>query len=120
MDLNKVMLIGRVGAKPECKKTQAGDAMSRMRVATSRAWEQDGVLERETEWHTVIAFGKTAEICEKLLDKGKLVYVEGTLRSHEWTDKEGKPRTDREVKAREVIALDPPPRKQGEAVATLA
>ncbi len=113
-DLNKVLLIGRVGVKPEVKKTQAGDSVSRLRVATSyEASKGDGQFERETEWHNVVAFGRLADQCAEHLDKGKLVYVEGKLCSHTWTDKAGVERTDREIRAHHVHFLSSRP---GEAV----
>ncbi|MSP90770.1 MAG: single-stranded DNA-binding protein [Myxococcales bacterium] len=117
MDLNKVLLIGRLGGKPEIKKSAAGDPVARMRVATSFQREKDGVWEKETEWHTVVAFGRTAEKCGEFLDKGRLVYVEGALRSNEWTDKEGKARVDREVRARDVYFLDKAPAAPTQALA---
>jgi single-strand DNA-binding protein len=105
-DLNKVLLIGRMGGKPEIKKTQAGDAVTRMRVATSYdANKGNGQYERETEWHSVIAFGKLAEQCAQFLDKGKLVYVEGTLRTSTWKDAQGQEKSEREVRARHVHFL---------------
>lgn len=104
-DLNKVLLIGRLGGKPELKKTQTGEAMTRMRVATSYESNRNGQFERETEWHSVIAFGKLAETCSQHLDKGRLVYVEGTLRTNSWKDAQGVEKSEREVRARHVHFL---------------
>lgn len=105
MDLNKVLLIGRLGAKPELKQTQGGP-VARLRLATS--WEKrtgEGASERATDWHNVVVFGRQAEACAERLDAGRLVYVEGFLHTHSWKDKEGKERSDREVRAQYVNFL---------------
>ena len=105
MDLNKVLLIGRLGAKPELKQTQSGPVV-RMRLATS--WERktgEGQSERNTDWHNVVVFGRQAEACAERLDAGRLVYVEGFLHTHSWKDKDGKERSDREVRAQYVNFL---------------
>ena len=104
-DLNKVMLIGRIGAKPELRKTQGGDAVCRMRVATSHGVRQEGQSERETLWHSVVAFDRLAELCAEHLDKGRLVYVEGALRATSWRDKEGVVHDTREVRAHNISFL---------------
>ena len=93
-DLNKVLLIGNLGDKPDMKKVASGDNVARMRVATSHRTQAQGTVEKETEWHTVVAFGKLADLCGEYLDKGRLVYGEGTLRSRAWKDKEGQNRLD--------------------------
>jgi single-strand DNA-binding protein len=107
-DLNKVLLIGNVGAKPELRKTKEGEGVVRIRVATSHNVQGDGQLEKDTEWHTVVAFGRQAEVCAEFLDKGRQVYVEGSLRSHAWKDKEGNEHIDREVRAHQVHFLGSP------------
>lgn len=104
-DLNKVMLIGRIGSKPELRKTNSGDPVCRMRVATSHGVQQDGKAERETLWHTVVAFDRLAELCAEHLDKGRLVFVEGALRADSWRDKEGVVHDNREVRAHHVHFL---------------
>lgn len=113
-DLNKVLLIGRLGIKPEAKKTQGGESLARLRVATSyESSKGDGQFERETEWHNVVVFGRLADQCAEHLDKGRLVYVEGKLCSHTWTDKEGVERTEREVRAHHVHFLSSRPGETG-------
>ena len=104
-DLNKVMLIGRLGAKPELKQLSTGDAMTRLNVATSWQTKKDGVREERTEWHSVTVFGKSAENCVRYLDKGKLVFVEGRLHNTRWKAKDGTERYDREVRAETVTFL---------------
>lgn len=115
-DLNKVLLIGRLGVKPELKQTAHGP-MTRLRVATSYERKTaEGQSERDTDWHAVVVFGRQAELCVQHLDKGRLVYVEGHLQSNTWKDKEGRDHTDREVRARQVTFLTPKPQHAGESV----
>ncbi len=104
-DLNKVMLIGRLGAKPELKQLSSGDAVTRLSVATSWQSKKDGVREERTEWHHVSVFGKNAENCVRYLDKGKLVFVEGHLHNAHWKAKDGSDRYEREVRAETVTFL---------------
>ena len=104
-DLNKVMLIGRLGQKPELKTLPSGDAVTRLSVATSWQSKKDGVREERTEWHSVSVFGKSAENCVRYLDKGKLVFVEGRLHNTRWKAKDGTERFDREVRAEAVTFL---------------
>lgn len=85
--VNKVILIGALGADPEVKTTRADEPIARMRVATNRRVQRDGRWEDETEWHTVVAFGKSADFAGKYLKKGRLVYVEGRLQTTRWVDK---------------------------------
>ena len=111
-DLNKVMLIGRLGQKPELKQLSNGEAMTRLNVATSKSFARNGVREESTEWHSVAVFGKQAETCVRYLDKGRLVYVEGALRSRQWKGKDGAERQDREIRAENVTFLNQPPHAQ--------
>lgn len=106
--LNMVLLIGRLGVKPEVRESQGGDKVARLRVATSSTRLRDGVEVQDTEWHDVVAFGKLASNCEAYLDKGRKVYVEGRLQSHTWQDKAGNKRFEREIIARRVDFLDAP------------
>lgn len=85
--VNKVILIGALGSDPEVKTTRADEPIARMRVATNRRVQRDGRWEDETEWHTVVAFGKSADFAGKYLKKGRLVYVEGRLQTTRWVDK---------------------------------
>jgi len=108
-NLNKVMLIGRLGADPELKQTQGGQAVANLRVATTETWtDRDGQRQERTEWHRVTVWGKPAEACGKYLSKGRLVYVEGYLQTREYTDKDGAARKATDVVAREVLFLDKP------------
>lgn len=118
--LCKVLLVGNLGDKPVIKENQAGEKWTRLRVATNRSFLQDGQQKEETEWHTVFAYGKLAERCVAWLDKGRGVFVEGSLRSNEWTDKDGVVQRDRHIRAQEVHFMDRAQKREGEALATAA
>ena len=105
--LNKVLLIGHLGAKPEMRKTSSGESIACLRLATNRFWKQDERDHKETEWHDVTAFGKLAEWCEAWLDKGKLLFVEGRMKSSTWEDQHGAKRLSREVIARRIDFVGP-------------
>lgn len=92
--LNKVQLIGNLGKNPEVRHTQSGDAVANFSIATSESWKDknSGEKKEATEWHTVVVWGRLAEICEKYLAKGSKVFVEGTLRTEKWVDKDGRDR----------------------------
>lgn len=108
-NLNKVMLIGRLGADPELRYTQANNAVCSFRMATSESWNDKATGEKKerTEWHKVVVWGRQGENCDKYLHKGSLAYVEGELRTREWEDKNGQRRWTTEVFARRVQFLDP-------------
>ncbi len=104
--LNKVMLIGNLGADPEIKYTPAGRAVVNFRMATTRRWNtQDGERREETEWHRIVAFGKQAETCEQYLKKGSPVYVEGRLQTRSWEDQNGMKRYMTEIVLNEMQML---------------
>ena len=105
--LNQVHLIGRLGRDPEQRFTQAGGAISNFSVATDEGYkDQQGNKVEKTEWHRVVAFGKTAELCSKYLSKGSLVYVSGKLQTRKWQDKQGVDRYQTEIVAQNVQFLD--------------
>ncbi len=95
--VNKVILIGRLGADPELRNTQAGAVVSTMSLATSESWEKNGKKEEKTEWHRVVLWGKMAELASKYLKKGRMVYIEGKLQTRSWTDPQGQKRFNTEV-----------------------
>jgi single-strand DNA-binding protein len=105
--INKVILIGNLGADPEMRYTQNGTAVANFRVATTETWKKDGEREEQTEWHRVVAFGRLGEICGEYLSKGSKVYVEGRLQTRKWEDRDGNPRYTTEVVAREMKMLSP-------------
>ena len=89
MSVNKVILIGNLGKDPELRFTSTGSAVARFPIATSEVWnDRDGNKQERTEWHNIAVWGKQAEIAEKYLKKGSAVFVEGRIRSREYTDKE--------------------------------
>jgi single-strand DNA-binding protein len=87
--VNKVILVGNLGSDPEIRSTPGGQRVANFRMATSRQWTgQDGQRQEKTEWHSIVAWGKLADIVERYLTKGKQVYVEGRLETRSWADKE--------------------------------
>ena len=105
--INKVILIGNLGADPELRHTQSGVTVASFRVATTERWKgQDGQMQESTEWHSCNAWGKLAEICGKYLQKGSKVYVEGSINTRKWQDKSGNDRYSTEIKVREMKMLD--------------
>ena len=101
--VNKVILMGRLGADPEVRYTPNGKAVAQFSVATSRRWtDNTGQRQEKTEWHRIVAWGKTAELCGEYLSKGRQVYLEGEIQYRTWDDKEGNKRYTTEINAREV------------------
>ncbi len=88
--VNKVILVGNLGKDPEVRYTSGGQAVANLRIATSRTWndKQSGQKREETEWHDVEVWGKQAEQCGEYLSKGRMVYVEGRLKTDKWQDKQ--------------------------------
>jgi single-strand DNA-binding protein len=105
--LNKVILIGRLGADPDVRYTQSGLPVVRFNLATNeRVPAGEGNWEDRTEWHRIVVFGKIAENCANYLSKGRLVYVEGRLRTNQWEDAQGVRRSTTEIVAADVGFLD--------------
>lgn len=106
MTVNKCILIGNLGKDAEIRNTGGGATIANLRLATTdRRKGTDGEWQDHTEWHSVVAFGKTAEIMEKWGKKGKMLYVEGRLQTREYTDKDGNKRWSTEVVANEIRIL---------------
>ncbi len=105
--INKVILIGNLGADPEVRFTPSGQAVANFRIATSESWtdKSSGQKQERTEWHRIVVWGKLAELCGEYLKKGRQCYVEGRLQTREWTDKEGKKNYTTEVVAQTVQFL---------------
>src|SRR5438477_4221313 len=98
--VNKVILVGNLGRDPETRYTTGGDAVTNIRVATTDTWkDKNGEKQERTEWHTVVFFGRPAEIAGEYLKKGRQVYVEGRLQTRKWQDKEGQDRYTTEIVA---------------------
>jgi single-strand DNA-binding protein len=106
--VNKVILIGNLGNDPEVRYTPSGSAVANVNLATSETWrdKQSGELQDRTEWHRVVFFNRLAEIVGEYLKKGSKIYVEGTLRTRKWTDKNGVERYTTEIIANEMHILD--------------
>ncbi len=107
-DLNKVMIIGRLGTDPEMRYTPGGNPVTTFRVAAGRQWkDSQGEMHDETEWFNVVAWNKLAEICNNQLAKGVRVYLEGRLQTRSWEDQQsGQTRYKTEVVVNDMIMLD--------------
>jgi single-strand DNA-binding protein len=105
--INKVILVGNLGADPETRYMPSGKAVTNIRIATSESWtdRQSGDKQERTEWHRVVLFDKLGEIAAEYLRKGSQVYIEGSLRTRKWQDKEGKDQYSTEIVAREMQML---------------
>lgn len=107
--LNRIQIIGNLGAEPEVRSTPGGTRVANLRVATNEQWtDKQGQRQEHTEWHRVVLYGALAEIAEKYMRKGGRVFVEGSLRTDKWTDRDGNDRYTTEVRAQNVILLDGP------------
>lgn len=120
--VNKVILVGNLGADPETRYMPNGDAVCNIRLATTESWKdkQSGEKKELTEWHRVVFYRKLAEIAGQYLKKGSQVYLEGRIRTRKWTDKEGQERYTTEIEANEMQMLgrregagEMPPRESG-------
>ena len=107
MDLNKVLLVGRVTADPQVRTTPGGQAVTTIGVATNRTWtDKQGQKQEQAEFHSVVLWGRTAEIAGQYLTKGAMVLIEGRLQTRSWTDKQGQQRKTTEIMA-ERMQLGP-------------
>jgi single-strand DNA-binding protein len=106
--INKVILIGNLGADPETRYMPSGGAVTNLRLATSENWKDKntGEMQERTEWHRVVLFGKLAEIAAEYVRKGSKIYVEGRLQTRKWQDKEGRDNYTTEIVANEMQMLD--------------
>ncbi len=105
--LNKVMLIGNLGADPEVRYTAGDRAVANVRLATAESWRdrESGEQQERTEWHRVVFFGRLAEIVNEYLRKGSQIYVEGRLQTRKWQDRDGNDRYTTEIIANEMQML---------------
>jgi single-strand DNA-binding protein len=113
--LNKVMIIGNLGQDPELKVMPNNEAVVNISVATSDKWtDKNGEKQERTEWHRVVAFRRIAEVIKEYLRKGSKVYIEGSLRTRKWQDKDtGKDRYSTEIMCDRMVMLDGKPRDAG-------
>jgi single-strand DNA-binding protein len=105
--INKVILVGNLGADPDTRYMPSGKAVTNIRVATSESWKdkQTGDMQERTEWHSIVMYDKLGEIAAEYLRKGSQVYIEGKIRTRKWQDKEGKDRYTTEVIADQMQML---------------
>ena len=104
--VNKVILLGRLGKDPELKYVPSGAPVANFSIATDEVWiDRNNEKQKRTEWHRIVAWGKLAEFCGEYLSKGRLLYVEGRLRSRTWEDRNGNQRTTTEVNATDIVLL---------------
>lgn len=105
--VNKAIIVGNIGKDPDVRYSASGDAMCNITVATSENWKDKATGEKKelTEWHRISFFGKLAEIAGQYLKKGSQVYVEGSIRTRKWTDKEGQERYTTEIRGDEMKML---------------
>ncbi len=104
--VNKVILLGRLGKDPELKYIPSGAPVANFSIATDEVWiDRNNEKQKRTEWHRIVAWGKQAEFCGEYLSKGRLLYVEGRLRSRTWEDRNGNQRTTTEVNATDIVLL---------------
>jgi single-strand DNA-binding protein len=105
--VNKVILLGHLGADPEVRYTQGGTAVANLRIATNESYNDKTSGERveKTEWHRVVAWGKLAEIVGQYLKKGRQVYIEGSLQTRQYQDQQGNTRYSTEIKANDLVML---------------
>ena len=104
--VNKVILVGRLGKDPELKYTPSGAPVAKFSLATDESFkDKTGEKQEHTEWHNIVAWNKLAEICGEYLTKGKLIYIEGSIRSRQWQDQSGNKRTSYEIIANQMQML---------------
>jgi len=106
--INKVILVGNLGADPEVRYMPSGSAITNIRIATSETWKdkENGEAQERTEWHRVVFFNRLAEIAGEYLKKGSKVYIEGSIRTRKWQDKDGQDKYTTEIVAKEMQMLD--------------
>ena len=115
--VNKVILVGNLGQKPEMRYTATQSAVANLSIATTESWKdkESGEMRDKTEWHRVVYFGKLAEIVEKYLDKGSSVNIEGKLQTRKWQDKSGADRWTTEIVGNELTMLGSRPSNNAQA-----
>ena len=106
--INKVIIVGNLGADPEVRYTPNGNAVTNLNIATTTNWrdKQSGENQEKTEWHRVVMFNRLAEVAGEYLKKGSKVYIEGSLRTRKWQDKNGMERYTTEIVSNEMQMLD--------------
>ena len=104
--LNKIMLIGNLGRDPEIRYTPDGTPVANFSLATTENWsDKSGTRQEHTEWHSIVAWNRLADLCKKFLSKGRQVYIEGRVRTRDWNDRDGNKRRTTEVIATQIVLL---------------
>jgi single-strand DNA-binding protein len=104
--VNKVILLGNLGRDPELKYTPNGSAVANFTLATNESWkDKEGQKQEHTEWHRIVVWGKLAEICGEYLHKGRQVYIEGSIRSRTYKDRDGNERSATEIRADNLVMI---------------
>ena len=107
--VNKAIILGNLGQDPEIRSTSGGQMVANLRIATNRVYtDRNGQRQEQTEWHSVVAWGRLAEICEQYLKKGDQVYIEGRLQTRSWEDQSGERKYRTEIVAAEMQMLGSP------------
>ncbi len=114
MNLNKVMLIGRLGRDPETRYTNSGSAVANFSIATTETWkDKQGQKQERTEWHNIVCWGPQADFAQNYLKKGRLIYVEGRLQTRDWTDNQNVKHYKTEITANNILFMEPREAGQG-------
>lgn len=114
MSVNKVIIVGRLGADPETKTLSSGQTVANFNLATSESWmDKEGKKQEKTEWHRVVVWGRLAEICGQHLGKGRQVFVEGKLQTRSWEDQQGQKKYTTEIVANNIQFLGAPSDRAG-------
>ncbi len=107
-NINKVILVGHVGRDAEVRYGPTGNPIAVFSLATTDVWtDQNGKRNEKTEWHRIVSWGKLAEFCRQYITKGKFIWVEGSIRTNSWKDRDGNQRTTYEIRARDIAILEP-------------
>lgn len=113
--VNKVLLIGHLGADPETRYLPSGEAVANLRLATTETWkDKNGNKQEQTEWHRVSFFGRYAEVCSQYLKKGAQIYVEGSIRTRKYQDKDGQDRYATDIRGDRMQMLGSRPASSGD------
>jgi single-strand DNA-binding protein len=117
--VNKVILLGNIGKDPEVRETKAGNIVNMVMATSEKYTDKSGQKQENTEWHNLVVFGKLADVVSKYVKKGDKLYVEGSITTRKWEDKEGNTRYTTEVKVRDLTMLGGGEKKPQPALATV-
>jgi single-strand DNA-binding protein len=115
--VNKVILLGNIGKDPEVRETKAGNIANMVMATSEKYTDKSGQKQENTEWHNLVVFGKLADVVSKYVKKGDKLYVEGSITTRKWEDKEGNTRYNTEIKVRDLTMLGGGEKKSDQPVA---